>query len=54
MEVIHFNNGILKVRLLGQCANCAYSYSTLDVVISEKLKEKIPEIKEVVLDDGVS
>ena len=40
-------DGIVKVRLTGACGNCPMSTYTLKMVIEQKLKEAISEVKEV-------
>ena len=42
------NDGTVYVRLMGACHGCAMSLVTLKGGIEMKLKEAIPEIKEVV------
>ena len=42
------DDGIVKVRLQGACAGCPMSQMTLKNVIEERIKEAIPDIKEVV------
>ena len=39
--------GVVKVRLTGACGCCPMSTYTLKLGIEQKLKEKIPEVKEV-------
>jgi len=41
-------DGVVKVRLVGACKGCAMSQMTLKMGIEKYLKEKIPEVKEVV------
>lgn len=41
------SEGIVKLRLKGACGACPMSTYTLKLGIEQKLKEKIPEIKEV-------
>jgi Fe-S cluster biogenesis protein NfuA len=41
------DEGIVRVRLTGACGCCPMSTYTLKVGIEQKLKEKIPEVKEV-------
>lgn len=41
-------DGIVKLRLLGACGHCPMSTMTLKMGIEKKLKERIPEIKEVI------
>jgi Fe-S cluster biogenesis protein NfuA len=40
-------DGVVKVRLTGACGACPMSTYTLKMGIEQKLKEKIPEVKEV-------
>ena len=39
---------IVKVRLIGACGDCPFSFYTLKAGIEEALRKEIPEIKEVV------
>jgi len=41
-------DGIVKVKLVGACGHCPMSTMTLKMGIERALKEKIPEVKEVV------
>jgi len=41
-------DGVVKVRLVGACKGCAMSQMTLKLGIERFLKEKIPEVKEVI------
>lgn len=41
------NDGVVKVRLTGQCGCCPMSVMTLKLSIEKKLKESIPEVKRV-------
>ena len=48
VELIDVNEeGVVKVRLQGACGACPMSTYTLKLGIEQRLKEKIPEIKEV-------
>jgi Fe-S cluster biogenesis protein NfuA len=40
-------DGVVKVRLTGQCGCCPMSVMTLKMSIEKKLKESIPEVKKV-------
>ncbi len=42
------DDGTIKVALQGHCRGCPYSQITLKNGIEKLLKEKIPEVKEVV------
>ena len=48
VELIDVNDGTVKVKLTGACAGCPMSTMTLKLGIERKLKEDIPEVKEVV------
>ena len=41
-------DGIVKVKLIGACMGCMFSTLTLQGLIEKELKERIPEIKEVI------
>ena len=41
-------DNIVKVKLKGACGSCPMSTYTLKLGIEQRLKEEIPEIKEVV------
>lgn len=41
-------DGVVSVRLTGACGSCPMSTMTLKMGIERALKEKIPEVKEVV------
>ena len=40
--------GTVRVKLLGACGTCPMSTMTLKMGIEKRLKERIPEVKEVV------
>lgn len=42
------DDGTVRVRLVGACGGCPMSTMTLKRGIEAKLKEEIPEVKEVV------
>jgi Fe-S cluster biogenesis protein NfuA len=41
------DEGVVKVRLQGACAGCAFSQMTLANVIEERIREAVPEISRV-------
>ena len=47
VELVGVENDIVKLRLVGHCAGCAYSQMTLKMGIERFLKQKIPSIKGV-------
>jgi len=42
------DDGIVKVQLTGACGSCPFSTMTLKHGVEARLKEMIPEVKEVV------
>ena len=54
VEIISFEQGILKIRLLGKCSNCPSANLTTEQLIERELTGAIPQIKRVVLIAGVS
>jgi Fe-S cluster biogenesis protein NfuA len=47
VELVGIEDGVVKVRLTGACMGCPMSQMTLKQGIEERLKEEVPEIKEV-------
>ncbi|UZW13608.1 NifU family protein [Clostridium pasteurianum] len=54
IELLDIKNGIVKIRLLGQCSGCISAKYTVQDVVETSLRDEIPEIKEVQLIDYVS
>ncbi|MCI2106072.1 MAG: NifU family protein [Intestinimonas sp.] len=54
VRVESFEDGVLKVRLLGQCSNCPSASSTTEELVAGELKAAFPEIQQVFLVTGVS
>ena len=48
LELVEVNDGTVKVKLTGACADCPMSTMTLKMGIEKILKEQLPEVKEVV------
>ena len=54
VRISAYKEGILKVRLTGQCSGCPSAALTTEELIAEAVKKKIPEVKDVVLVNEVS
>jgi len=52
IDLVSVDNGVVKVKLSGACAGCPMSQYTLVNFVEATLKEKIPEVKEVIAVDG--
>ncbi|MDD5590889.1 MAG: NifU family protein [Dehalococcoidales bacterium] len=48
VELVEVTEGVVKVRLKGACSGCPMSKMTLKQGIERLLKERVPEVKEVV------
>ncbi len=48
VELVDATNGIVKVKLTGVCGGCPMASMTLKHGVERILKEKVPEVKEVV------
>lgn len=54
VKVLNFHDGILEIKLEGQCSNCPSAKFTVEDTIEGELREYVPEVKKVVLIEGVS
>ncbi len=53
-EIVSYENGVLRLRLLGACAGCPAAQLTNESLIEAVLKEQLPEVQEVQLVQQVS
>lgn len=51
IEFVDYEDGVVKVKLLGHCHGCPMAGITLKNAVFGVLKEYIPEIKEVIAID---
>ena len=49
VELISYESQVVKVKLHGKCSGCHSAYLTTEELIAAKIKEKMPEVKDVVL-----
>ena len=49
VELISYESQVVKVKLHGKCSGCPSAYLTTEDLIAAKIKEKMPEVKDVVL-----
>lgn len=54
VEIISIENGIVKIRMLGQCSGCPSASLTIEEVIKNTLREKGCKIKEIVVENQIS
>jgi Fe-S cluster biogenesis protein NfuA len=48
VQLVDVKDGIVKVKLTGACGGCPMATMTLKKGIERVLKERVPEVKEVV------
>jgi Fe-S cluster biogenesis protein NfuA len=48
VEFVDYEDGVLKVRLMGACRGCPYSQMTLANGIKKNLQQNFPQIQEVI------
>ena len=48
VELVDVKDGVVSLKLTGACAGCPMSTMTLKNGIERTLKERLPEVKEVV------
>ncbi|MCB2295002.1 NifU family protein [Clostridium algoriphilum] len=54
IQLVSFEDGIVKVKLLGQCKGCLSAKYTIEDIVEATLKDKMPGIKKVVLINEIS
>ncbi len=54
IHVVNLEEGIVQVRLTGNCSNCPSAELTLENTVESALTEAFPELKQIVLVTGVS
>jgi len=48
VELVDATDGVVKVRLTGACGGCPMAAMTLKHGVERVLKERVPEVKEVI------
>lgn len=49
VELVGFDDGVLRLRMLGQCAGCPGATLTNETLIEGQLMPILPDLKQVVL-----
>jgi Fe-S cluster biogenesis protein NfuA len=52
--VVSFEDGVLKVRMLGGCNNCPSAVSEIEQLAAAEIQAAVPEVTRVALVAGVS
>jgi Fe-S cluster biogenesis protein NfuA len=48
VELVEFDDGVASVRLLGACGGCPMAMMTLVGFVEERLKQRVPAVRQVV------
>lgn len=54
VRVVDYRDGVLRMELLGRCADCPASHLTAEYLISREVLAEFPEVKRVELVQSVS
>ena len=54
VRVASFADGVLKVKMQGNCNNCPSAVFDVEQLVAAEIREAIPEVREVALTAGVS
>lgn len=54
VELVRYENGVLRLNMLGRCAGCPGATLTNEALIEGQLKPLLPELREVILVHAVS
>jgi Fe-S cluster biogenesis protein NfuA len=48
VELVGIDGGVVQVRLLGACGGCPMAMMTLVGFVEERLKQRVPDVRQVV------
>ena len=54
IKIVSCEDGILHIQLIGQCCGCPAAAMTTENVVKKEMLEAMPELKDVILDDGIT
>ena len=54
VELVRYENGVLRLKMLGRCPGCPGATLTNETLIEGQLKPLLPELREVILVHAVS
>lgn len=53
IRIQRYQDGILTVKLLGQCSECPSAMETAESLVGAVVMQALPDVKQVILDDSV-
>lgn len=54
VQIVSFEDGVLRIRLTGHCSGCPSAKLTTEELIGKEVMGAIPEVKDVILVNQVS
>lgn len=54
VELLGVEDGVVRIRLVGQCSNCPASSLTTEQLIFFQLNKEFPQVKQVLTEHSVS
>ena len=51
IKISKIEDGVMYVKMLGQCSTCSSAQYTVEDVVAKEIKSRMPEIEDVVLDN---
>jgi Fe-S cluster biogenesis protein NfuA len=51
VSLLEIKDGIVKLKVSGACAGCAMSDETFNYMLGGMIKEEIPEVKEIIIEN---
>jgi Fe-S cluster biogenesis protein NfuA len=51
VSLINIEKGVVKLKVTGACAGCSMSDLTFDTMLGGMLKEKVPEVKKIIIEN---
>ena len=51
VKLLEITDGIVKLKISGACVGCGLAHETFDIMIGGMIKEEVPEIKGVIIEN---
>lgn len=51
VSLVDIKDGIVKLKVSGACVGCAMSDQTFDGMLGSMIKEEVPEIKNIIIEN---
>lgn len=51
VELVDIIDNVVKIKITGSCVGCSLANQTFNVMLSGMIKEEIPEIKDLIIEN---